>query len=79
MKENIYGKVEADGRRYRIFYYTDNNVKKILDREGFGLKHFGGFWTPSVIYKTKTEENYGEFVDPNIRVLLTELGYEIVE
>jgi len=79
MKENIYGKVEADGMRYRIFYYTDNNIKKILDREGFRLRHFGGFWVRSIIYKTETEENYGEFVEPNVRVLLTELGYEIGE
>ena len=77
MKEDIYGKVEADVRRYRIFYYTDSNVKKILDREGFSLKHSGGAWVPCVIYKSETEETYGEFEDSNVRALLTELGYEI--
>ena len=79
MKETIYGKVEADGRRYGIFFYTDINIKKILDREGYGLKHFGGAWVPCTIYKKETEETYGEFAEPNVRELLTKLGYEIGE
>ena len=67
MKELIYGKIEADGRQYGIFFFTDINMKKILVREGLDVES-------GTIVNRETGEKFGGFERANVRELLTEIG-----
>ena len=60
----------------RLFNFTDNNIKKILSKEGYTLrKPVGGFWIPLNICKDDTV--VGVYKTDVVKALLSVNGYAV--